>query len=312
MPGVFLIARPDATPIVSEQAERRTTPASNVERSSLGRDDAYLVVQSDQIFSRDGAEALRDIVDALNKQPTIANVQWLDQAPPLNIFGLSEPILPRGQASPQRFAIAKAKAQKHPLIVGMFLSQDARTLLIHLRFNWVFVTEDEDCTENIVKLAKETLAHHPSVSMQFSITGSVPINIAVKENHESNELTFQLIGYGMILLMAILLFRGMTVVGVVATAPAMGVFWSLGFLRYFGWEDNPFRFGDFASPVEFGWVCRRRPSDGLYSAMFERRAQPQNRLPECSVDGGRRLQHHHHHHLDRHGFLGLLAQRVRA
>ena len=122
--------------------ERRQTPAMNVERNSLGRAQAFLVVSSKQFFSREGAAAIRDIVDTLEQQDTIASIQWLDQAPPLNIFGLSEPILPRGQASPQRFALAKEKALKHPLVVGMFLSKDANTLLIGINFNWIFVDED--------------------------------------------------------------------------------------------------------------------------------------------------------------------------
>ena len=72
----------------------------NVRRDSLGNAPAFLVVESDHFFSREGAAAIRDIVDQLEQEPTIESVQWLDQAPPLNIFGLSEPILPRGQASP--------------------------------------------------------------------------------------------------------------------------------------------------------------------------------------------------------------------
>ena len=220
--------------------ERRQTPAMNVERNSLGRAQAFLVVSSKQFFSREGAAAIRDIVDTLEKQDTIASVQWLDQAPPLNIFGLSEPILPRGQASPQRFALAKEKALKHPLVVGLFLSKDANTLLIGINFNWIFVDEDADCTTHVIDVAKKTLAKHPGVEMSFEMTGSVPIRIAILENQASNELTFQLIGYGMILAMAIILFRGFIVVMIVAAAPALGVFLSLGFLRYFGWEDNPF------------------------------------------------------------------------
>ena len=219
---------------------RRQTPAMSVERNSLGRAQAFLVVQSKQFFSRDGAAAIRDIVETLEQQDTIASVQWLDQAPPLNIFGLTEPILPRGQASAQRFAMAKEKALKHPLVVGMFLSKDANTLLIGINFNWIFVDEDADCTTHVIDVAKETLAKHAGVEMSFAMTGGVPIRLAMLENQASNVYTFQLIGYGMILGMAILLFRGFTVVMVVAAAPALGVFLSLGFLRYFGWEDNPF------------------------------------------------------------------------
>ncbi len=46
----------------------------------------------------------------------------------------------------------------------------------------------------------------------------------------------------MILAMAFILFRGIIVVIVVSLAPIAGVMWTLGLLRYFGLEDNPFSF----------------------------------------------------------------------
>ncbi len=256
---------------------RRQTPAMNVERNSLGRAQAFLVVQSQAIFSREGAAAIRDIVDTLEQQDTIASIQWLDQAPPLNIFGLSEPILPRGQASPQRFAVAKEKALKHPLVVGMFLSKDGNTLLIGINFNWVFVDEDADCTTHVIEVAKDTLAKHPGVQMTFAMTGGVPIRLAMLENQASNELTFQLIGYGMILGMAIILFRGFTVVLVVAAAPALGVFWSLGFLRYFGWEDNPF--SQVILPVLLSLVGF---ADGVHMMVYIRQCLSDGQLPKVA------------------------------
>jgi uncharacterized protein len=72
------------------------------------------------------------------------------------------------------------------------------------------------------------------------VTGQVPIRLMLVSNRSANEFKFQMIAYAIILLMAIILFRGMVVVFVVAAAPIMGVLWTLGLLRYFGLEDNPF------------------------------------------------------------------------
>ncbi len=273
----YLTGKSAASGDAEPRGERRITPSMNVRRDSLGNAPAFLVVESDQFFSREGAAAIRDIVDQLEQEPTIESVQWLDQAPPLNIFGLSEPILPRGQASPQRFAIAKEKALKHPLVVGMFLSKDARTLLLGINFDWVFVDEDADCTTHVIDAAKRTLAKHPGVEMSFAMTGRVPLRIAMLENQASNEFTFQLIGYGMIVGMAIILFRGITVVLVVAAAPALGVFWSLGFLRYFGWEDNPF--SQVILPVLLSLVGF---ADGVHMMVYIRQCLADGQLPKAA------------------------------
>jgi predicted RND superfamily exporter protein len=223
-----------------EPARPRRSGNSRVARTALGQADAFMVIQSSQFFTSQGADALRAVVAALEASPTVAGVTWMDNAPPLNIFGLAEPVIPRSNASPQRFAVAREKAVKHPLIVGQFLSPDAETALLLIRFDWVFVQQDSDCTTGLIEIAEKASGQYPDVAMQFSVTGPVPIRLMLIQNRQSNQFRFQLIGYGIILLMAAILFRGLSVVLVVALAPALGVFWTLGLIRYFDLQTNPF------------------------------------------------------------------------
>lgn len=227
-------------PTGPEPVRPRRSGNSRVARTALGQADAFMVIQSPQFFTSQGADALRAVVSALEDSPTVAGVTWMDNAPPLNIFGLAEPIIPRSNASPQRFAVAREKAVKHPLIVGQFLSPDAETALLLIRFDWVFVQQDSDCTTALIEIAENASRKYPEVAMQFSVTGPVPIRLMLIQNRQSNQFRFQLIGYGIILLMAAILFRGLSVVLVVALAPALGVFWTLGLIRYFDLQTNPF------------------------------------------------------------------------
>ena len=149
-------------------------------------------------------------------------------------------MVPRGKASEQRFAVARQKAVGDPLIVGQYLSPDAETTLMMINFNWVYVEDDADCTTRIIETAQAALAEHPQVDMQLSVTGPVPLRLMLMANRTANEFKFQMIAYGIILLMATILFRGLSVVLVVAAAPVLGVLWTLGLIRYFGLEDNPF------------------------------------------------------------------------
>ena len=68
----------------------------------------------------------------------------------------------------------------------------------------------------------------------------MPAYITAMESHEANQLKYQLIGYGAIFIMAIILFRGIRAVLIVSLAPIVGVFWTLGFLKFFNLQDNPF------------------------------------------------------------------------
>ena len=95
-------------------------------------------------FSARGAEALRAMVAGLEELDYVSQVLWMDRVPILNIFGLPEPLLPSATASDVRFAKARDRALGHPLVRGQFLAEDGRTLVMLLRFNWLYVRHDDD------------------------------------------------------------------------------------------------------------------------------------------------------------------------
>ncbi len=208
--------------------------------SALGRADAIMVVECPEVFSRQGAAALRHVVERLESLDAVAGLTWLDRAPPLNIFGLDEPILPRGPASPKRFEVARHKALDHPLIVGQLLSPDGQTLLFLITYDWALVQDEADVTEALVATARGAAAEYPDVPLSFALTGPVPIRLEWVRNRDANERLFQFVGYGLILALSAVLFRGLSVVLVTAAAPALGVLWTLGIVRSIGLQDNPF------------------------------------------------------------------------
>jgi predicted RND superfamily exporter protein len=233
----------DLAPKSSETSESQTneirSELPDVERFTLGG-DVILVVQSDQIFSPAGAAALRDIADSLENTDFIESVTWMDRVPMLNIFGLPEPLFPHATASNQQYAAARQKALDHPFIGGQLLSSDAKTMLMMLSIDGLFLTSDADCIEGVKQIATEAAAGHPEVEMSFSVTGWLPAVVTAMKSHNDNQFLFMLIGYSVIAIMAVILFRGVVAVFVVALAPALGVFWTLGFVNYFDFGHNPF------------------------------------------------------------------------
>src|SRR5262249_33861284 len=78
------------------------------------------------------------------------------------------------------------------------------------------------------------------------------ITITLLRTHRENQQKYQIIGYSVVLLMAVVLFRGIRAVLIVSLAPCVGVFWTLGFLRCFDLQDNPFN--DVLLPVMLSLV----------------------------------------------------------
>ena len=228
-----LVERSTASDDESEQQR------PDVERMNLGG-DAMLIVQADQIFTPDGIRAMRHIIDSLEESPLIQDVTWFDDIPLLNMFGLPKPLLPHPESSADAFLLAKEKALAHPLIKGNLLSEDCKTVVLMIDYDFLFVESDEQSITEPRRVAALAAEKFPEIPFEFFITGEVPIVTTMLETHDANNFFFQLIGYSVILLMAIILFRGLAAVFVVALALAMGVFWTLGFVNYFDMGGNPF------------------------------------------------------------------------
>ncbi len=242
---------------------------------------AVIVVESDAFFTPEGTRAMRAIVQRLEQTDFIQSVLWMDQVPMLNIFGLPEPLLPHESASRERFAAARAKAKEHPFINGQLLSDDGRLLLILVNFDFLFVESDADCLAGLREIAEQTAASFPEVDLKFSVTGSLPIFITAMKSHQDNQFFYQIVGYGMITIMAIVLFRGVAAVFVVALAPALGVFWTLGLIRYFDFQDNPFN--DVVLPVLVSLVGL---TDGVHLMVQIRKLRTAGLAPREAAKAG--------------------------
>ena len=202
--------------------------------------DAVLVIETDAAFTPRGAAALRHIATVLRAEDFVRSVQWMDEIPTMNIFGLPEPLLPNERASQKKFDAAREKALKNPFIKGVMMSDDMNTLVFLVNYDRLFLESDEQAISGLQTVAIEAAKEFADVPMKFSVTGATPIWLTATQTHNSNQFIFQAIGYGMIALMSLILFRGFMAVLIVSLAPLMGVFWTVGYVKFFGYEHNPF------------------------------------------------------------------------
>ena len=254
--AVAIVGYYDASLVInlfaSEQIEQVENDAETTNPNASGGEtlnlvgDAILAIESDSFFTGQGTQALRKVVEALEAKDYISDVVWLDEIPMPNAFSIPAPILPHATASPESFETAKQKALDHPIIGGVFLSDDAETLLMMVEFDFLFVQTDENCCEDLRTTAEQAVAEF-DVDFEFGVTGAIPFYITARRSQGENQFFYQAIGYSMIGIMAVILFRGFAAVFVVAIAPAMGVFWTLGIIRFFEFQGNPFN--DVVLPV---------------------------------------------------------------
>lgn len=277
-----------ATPPVADASETETSdnssgtrPPANVSPISLSNSDAVIVVESENFFTPQCAEALRQVVEDLEALDQVERILWLDRVPILNIFGLPEPLLPRATASANRFEAACEKAMQHPLVGGQLLSNDTKTMLMLVTFNNYYLFTDEAATTELKETAIRSAATFGDVDLKFRVTGRMPSAIAAIQAHEQNQVKYQVIGYGMILLMSFILFRGIRAVIIVALAPMVGVFWTLGFIRFFEYNENPLI--DVILPILVSLVAL---TDGVHLMVQIRKLRAAGETREVAAERG--------------------------
>ena len=224
---------------VNEQQQGFDTPSEEpVESEETEVSEALLVVQADDFFTPRRMEAMRAMVDAIESLPSVDSVVWIDRIPVTNMFGVGKPLIPPNGSQPERFQQSKKRVLDHPLAVGQLISEDGATILMPIVIDWLNVESDQDCTTRIVDAARESLSAVGAEDIQVRLTGDVPLFVAQTEALHRSQRKFQVIGYVLALVVTIALFRGVSAVLIVSSAPAIAIYWSLGLLNLLDHSTN--------------------------------------------------------------------------
>jgi predicted RND superfamily exporter protein len=136
-------------------------------------------------------------------------------------------------------------------------------------YRWVEFRQESDLTDALIDAATRVLAEkHPQANLRVRLTGRVPILQTVEQSFTSNQLKFQIIGYVLVVVLSVFLFRGWRAVFIVGAAPVMGIFWSLGLLDFFQFQRNSLT--SIVMPV---LVMMVGMTDGIHMMLHIRRNQ---------------------------------------
>ncbi len=195
------------------------------------------VVEVEDLYTPETITALRTMVDRLEDLPYVSNIVWADRVPMLNMFGLAEPLFPPADATPGRFRASRQRAEAHPLVHSQLISEDSSTLLMPTTFDWVHVSSDADVTDELLRVARAAVADQEDIRVR--VTGPVPLYLGFQQALDRNQIKYYLIAFGLVIFLSLLLFRGMKAVLIVAIAPLLGVFWTLGIVNMMDGLGNP-------------------------------------------------------------------------
>jgi predicted RND superfamily exporter protein len=171
----------------------------------------------------------------------LQRVQALPDVTGMPAAELLLPMFPQAEATPAEQEASRTRALNNPVIAGNLLAADAKTALVPLSIRPASRQAMRETVKAIEKAAginnasakEETLPH-----IRTRLIGLLPIDIARREAMQVEQRRFQIIGYSLAAILALLFFRGLITTIVVTAPPSIGLLWTLGFLGFSGEQLN--------------------------------------------------------------------------
>jgi len=198
--------------------------------------DCLLVIDGGDLFTPQGAKAIRSLVEGAKRIDGVASVRSLVDVVSFGAGG-AQSLLPAADATPERFAQAREQALAHPLIGGQVLATDARTALVIVRLdeNLAAIHDIEPVVDQLHNLTQQV---SKDSGLRVDLTGVPGIRVQIFNQVPRETGKFIIVGAVLALLMAYFLFRQAWSAFIVATAPILGAFWTMGALGLVGEKLN--------------------------------------------------------------------------
>jgi predicted RND superfamily exporter protein len=194
--------------------------------------DCLIVVESDELFSRGSVAALRKLIDSVKGVDGVKAVRSLAD---VVVFDSGRPrsLLPADDAPESAFTAARNTALSHPLIRGQVLTEDCQTALVIARLDSRLVGIDaiKPVVQEIDSIAHRVSNGTPLVAR---LTGVPPIRVEIYDMVRRETRRFVIIGVVLAFAMALFLFRQVWASLIVASAPILASFWTMGALGLVG------------------------------------------------------------------------------
>jgi hypothetical protein len=207
--------------------------------AEFGSDDTecLIVVEAADLFTPEAIAALRRLVADVSGVDGVERVRSIADAATFSPLGLPQPLLPVADAPDVMYAAARQATLSHPILAGQLISEDASTTLVVATVSPAAqrITEIEPIVAGI---RRAVAASHVEPTLRVRLTGVPPIRVEVFGAVRRDSIRFLVLGIVSAGVMAGVLFRRTAAVVIVAAAPWLGTYWTLGAMGIMGEKIN--------------------------------------------------------------------------
>ena len=213
-------------------SEEQLSELAEVKHSFSGEAAEFpclLVLECDDFFTPARLDAIHEAVAALRRIEGLHNLVWIGDIPRVSLFGSTTPMLPPSGTSAVAVREAGEELLRHPLVRGQLLADDGRTMIIGA-LAW-----DPSTYDKLGKTAKRLLNRE---DIRVRITGIGPVRRAYQDAIDEDHLRLLFTAMSVVVVLALVIFRGIPAIIVASSGPGLGIFWTLGLLKLMGGTHN--------------------------------------------------------------------------
>ncbi len=188
--------------------------------------DVLLLIRSDNLFTVDNLERLRDLHLELTFANGVQDVVSMFSArhPPDDACG-AKPVFPPKLTQNDLEAVNEA-ILSHPLVAGKLLSDDGKTTLFVIAMEPYPDIDDLRVVAGELRDVTESMLQETDMTVQYS--GLSFLRLEIVSSLMSDQLTFISVGFLIVLLISWLFFHSITYVCISATPAVIAVIWIAG------------------------------------------------------------------------------------
>ena len=188
--------------------------------------DVLLLIRSDNLFTVDNLERLRDLHLELTFADGVQDVVSMFSArhPPDDAGG-AKPVFPPKLTQNDLEAVNEA-ILSHPLVAGKLLSDDGKTTLFVIAMEPYPDIDDLRVVAGELRDVTESMLQETDMTVQYS--GLSFLRLEIVSSLMSDQLTFISVGFLIVLLISWLFFHSITYVCISATPAVIAVIWIAG------------------------------------------------------------------------------------
>jgi predicted RND superfamily exporter protein len=189
-----------------------------------------LVAQSPDFADVARLRAMLRLVDSLPENADVSSVFWAGTVPTVSLFGKVRPTLSPDLDDDELVAAFVGLAE-HPLGREQLVSADRSLLLISLAPNWW----SDDVASRIGSVARNLVA---DTDIRIRVSGAMALWGAYHSTVNESHLTILSTACGLVVVLALVIFRRPSAILIAVSGPVVGVAWTLGWLRFLSLTGN--------------------------------------------------------------------------